>query len=261
MNPMVSIRWIAVILVCLVFLTSCMTAPPVVQPPPLRTGVVRDYPPLVFKTDNGYAGIEAELASLLGAEIGRPVQFVEYGFDEQTDALLGRQTDIIMTGMTVTRERKMRINFADYYLKSGLALAVRLDSAKEFGSLEDILERANTVGVIGTTTAEAYVRRTFPASIRVLLLGKPSDAPYALKNRKIDVYVDDAPSIGWLVSSNASEVKGLFQPLTEFYYAWGIRKDDERLLEQANAVIAKWKKDGTLTKVLKKWLPYSDDFF
>ena len=161
-----------------------------------------------------------------------------------------------MAGMTVTDERQVRINFSDYYLKTGLAMAVRRDKAQDFSSLQNVYANAGAVGVVGGTIAEGYVRRNFPSNIRVLLLGKPSDASFELKNRRIDVYVDDAPSIGWVVSSNAAELQGFFEPLTTDYYGWGINKSNEELRNQANSVLAQWKKDGTLQRILKRWLPY-----
>jgi polar amino acid transport system substrate-binding protein len=225
-------------------------------------GVVRDFPPLVFRMNDGYAGAEADLARLLGRELGRPVRFVERNFDDQVPALLANETDIIMTGMTITDERKVSIDFADYYLKCGLAAAMRADRADEFNSLTGIMNNAATVGVVESTVAEAYVRRTFPATVRVLLLGKPSDAPFELKNRRIDVYVDDLTSITWVVSSNAAEVKGLFEPpLTVAYNGWGVRKGDDEFLNRINAIIAKWKTDGTLSKVLRRWLPYLKSYY
>jgi ABC-type amino acid transport substrate-binding protein len=242
---------------------ACSKPPPVtvVQLPPLRVGVVRDYPPLVFRVNDSFSGAEAEMARLLGRALSRPVQFVQRGFDDQIPALLAGETDIIMTGMVITDARKVRINFSDYYLKSSLAVACRASDAGQFNSMENILGNAGTVGVIGSTVAEAYVRRTFPGTIRVILLGKPSDAPFELKNRRIDVYVDDAPSIAWIASSNASEVRGLFEPMTTAYYGWGVSKDDDVLLGQVNGLLSQWKKDGTLDRVLRRWLPYLKSYY
>ena len=254
-------RWLirAVFAVCVAALCAgCATPPPppVYQPPPLKVGVARDYPPFVFRTSQGYSGAEAEMAVLLGRYLGRPVVFVERNFDDQIPSLLARETDIIMSGMAVTAERKVRIDFADYYVKAGLGVAMRADKAEEFSSFQSIMNNAAAVGVIGSTVAEGFVRRTFPPAIRVLLLGKPSDAPFELKNRRIDVYVDDTPSIAWLVSSNASEVKGASLPGNVTYYGWGIRQDNQELISQANAALARWKQDGTLERVLQRWFPY-----
>ena len=231
----------------------------VIQPLPLRVGVW-DYPPLIYRTSEGYLGAEAEMARLLGRSLGRPIHFVGRRFDDLIPSLLAGEIDIIMAGLTVTDERKVRINFSDYYLKSGLAMAARAGTEREFNSLQTVLANAGTVGVVGGTVAEGYVRRNFPSNIRVLLLGKPSDAPFELKNRRIDVYVDDGPSIAWVVSSNASEVRGLFEPLTNDYYGWGMNKGDYELLNQTNMVLAQWKKDGTLERVLRRWLPYLKSF-
>jgi polar amino acid transport system substrate-binding protein len=251
------LRITGIVIVVAALLAGCATPPPTaVQPPAIRVGVVRDFPPFVLRTGDAYSGAEVDFARLLGAALGRPIKFVERGFDDQVPALLAQETDIIMTGMTITDERKMRISFSDYYLKSGLALAVRADQAAELNSLQNVLNNAQVVGVIGGTTGEAYVRRTFPPSIRVLLLGKPSDAPFELKNRRIDAYVDDAPSVAWLVSSNAAEIRGLFEPLGVAYYGWGISKDNTALLAQVNALLGVWRKDGTLDGILDRWLPY-----
>ena len=94
----------------------------------LRVGVTPDFPPLVFKQGNRVAGIEADLAMMLGEELGRPVKFVEMKWDEQIPALLEGKTDIIMSSMTVTRERQVRIAFSEPFLKSGLVAAVRADN-------------------------------------------------------------------------------------------------------------------------------------
>jgi ABC-type amino acid transport substrate-binding protein len=195
------------------------------------------------------------MARLLGRSLGRPVRFAQRGFDDLIPSLLAGEIDIIMAGMTITAERKVKIDFSDYYLKSGLAMAMRV-SDREFKSLQNVFANAGAVGVVGGTVAESYVRRNFPSRIRVVLLGKPSDAPFELKRRTIDVYVDDAPSIAWVVSSNAAEVQGLFEPLTTDYYGWGINKGNTEFLNQVNAALAQWKKDGTLERVLRRWIPY-----
>ncbi len=256
MHTTLWLKRIVILAFVVTLLHACATPPPPPPPvPPLRVGVVRDYPPLVYRMSDSYSGAEVEMARLLSRETGRPLQFVERGFDDLIPALLAREIDIIMAGMTITAERKVRIDFTDYYLRSGLAVAMRMDKADEFGSLEKIIANAQTVGVVGGTVAEAYVRRTFPASIRIILLGKPSDAPFELKNRRIDVYVDDAPSIAWLISSDASEVRGLFEPLSVAYYGWGVSKDNIELSNQANAALTKWKRDGILDRVLDRWVP------
>jgi ABC-type amino acid transport substrate-binding protein len=53
----------------------------------------------------------------------RRIKFVELSWDQQISALLSGKTDIIMPGMSITQARKVRIDFTDSYLKSGLVAA------------------------------------------------------------------------------------------------------------------------------------------
>jgi ABC-type amino acid transport substrate-binding protein len=132
---------------------------------------------------------------------------------------------------------------------------MRAGDAPKYTSLQSIKESQDTVGVVGGTTGEAFVRANFP-NARVVELTEPSDAPLSLKNRRIDLFVHDAPSIVWLVSENEADLKGFWTLLNEEYLGWGVRRDDKELLSQVNSIISKWRKDGTLKQVLVRWLPY-----
>lgn len=222
----------------------------------LRVGITPDYPPLIFKTKEEVKGVEADLAFRLGKALNRQVQYVELPWDQQIPALIEGKIDIIMSGMTVTDERKARINFADPYLKSGLLTLMRAEDSPYYRSLEDIQASPLTVGVIKGTTGESFVRRNFPNAANVIALQRASDAPNLLRNNRIDLYVDDAPSVIWLASENEGTLKGFWKLLNQEYLGWGVRREDQELLTRANAILRDWKKDGTLREVLNQWLPY-----
>ena len=78
---------------------------------PLRVGITPDFPPVIFKQAGKLAGVEVDFADLLSRELGRQVKFVELKRDDQISALLEGRTDIIMSGMSVTEPREIRIDF------------------------------------------------------------------------------------------------------------------------------------------------------
>lgn len=227
---------------------------------PLRIGVTPDYPPIIFKLKDEIKGAEADFALLLARALGRDARFVELDWDRQISALMEGKIDVIMSGMTITEARKARIEFTAPYLKSSLAVLMHAENASKFDSLKAIQESFSTVGVIKDTTGEAYVRRNFPNVASIISIPKASDVPYLLKNRRIDLFVHDAPSIVWLVSENEGTLKGFWEPLNEEYLGWGVRRDDQELLMKVNSVLASWKKDGTLKAILTRWLPYWKKF-
>jgi polar amino acid transport system substrate-binding protein len=221
----------------------------------LRVGVTPTYPPIVFRQTDQIVGVEADLARLLGARLGRPVRFITVPWDQQIDALLARRTDIIMSGMSVTEARAVRIAFSEPYLEAGLVAAVRTEDARRYGSRQDLLKTSATVGVIERTTGDVFVQQNFPNARRVALV-QASDGALALRNRTVDVFVHDGPSIAWLVSANEADIAGIWQYLNREHLAWGVRRDDPQLLAQVNESLATWRRDGTLADVVTRWLPY-----
>jgi ABC-type amino acid transport substrate-binding protein len=226
-----------------------------VQPPPLRVGITPDYPPMIFKNEGEIVGVEADLARELGKALGRPVQFVEVPWNRQIDSLIEGQTDIIMSGMSITDARLARIRFSKPYMKSGLMAMMRTEDGGKYRTPSSVLQSTGLVGVQKDTTGEAFVRERMPnATVRVLR--KPGSAMYSLNNRKIDVFIHDLPAVVWMVSENEGEVTALRSLLTEEYLAWGMRTQDASLLARIDTVLAGWRKDGTLNRILNYWMPY-----
>jgi ABC-type amino acid transport substrate-binding protein len=223
--------------------------------PVLRVGVTSTYPPVVFRQQGQVVGIEADLAALLATRLGRTVQFVEVEWTGQIDALLAGRTDIVMSGMSITDTRRVRVAFSEPYFEGGLMAAVRTEDRGLYSSPDVLLAAPATVGVIEGTTGAVFAQRSFPNARRVEL-ARASDGALALRRRTIDVFVHDAPSIAWLVSANEADLVAIRHYLNREALAWALRPGDAALLAEVNAALAAWKADGTLTGVLTRWLPY-----
>ena len=225
--------------------------------PPLRVGITLDYPPLAMEQDGQVAGLEGDLARHLGAALGRPVQFVRLKWREQFDALLGNRTDIIMTGLSMTREREMRVAFVEPYMKNAVMGMVRRADAGQFKTAEDVKQFAGTIGIQKGTTAAVFVQEQCPQA-RTIEVADPAYAVYELNRRRLDLFLHDGHALAWQVSEHESDMSGVWIPLTEEYIAWAVRRGDTELAAKATAVLQTWKSDGTLKALLERWLPYAD---
>ncbi|MCL5023931.1 MAG: transporter substrate-binding domain-containing protein [Nitrospirae bacterium] len=231
------------------------------QSAPLRVGITPDSPPMIFRLNDTVSGIEADFARNLGKALNRQVRFVELGRDQRFNSLMEGKVDIIMSGLSITEARKVRIAFTEPYLKSGLMAAVRAADASKYRSLAALTGSIPAVGVIGGTTGEAYVRKHFSGtSRRIIPLNRVSDAPFELKGGRIDVFIHDAPAVVWLVSENEASLKVIPELIDEEDLAWAVRRDDSALLAKVNAALAAWNKDGTRKAILSRWLPYWKNF-
>lgn len=221
----------------------------------LRVGITPENPPLIFKLNDKIAGIDADLALRLGKELNMPVEFVEMKWDQLISALIEGKIDLIMSGMSITNARMVRINFTDPYLKSGMVAAIRAEDASKYSSAASIMSSYPDVGVVTGTAGETFVRNKMKGVPKISLLAKVSDAAYELQSRRIDVFIHDAPSVIWLVSNNEASLKGVWDLLSEDSLGWGVSKDNGLLLTRVNAILKKWKEDGTLDQTLRLWLP------
>lgn len=241
-------------------LTGCQTTGPDAGPKgnALAVGVTPNYPPLIFVQNQNIAGVEADLASELGKALGRPVRLIAVPWEDQIDALIQGRTDLIMSGMSVTAARKVRIAFSDPYLQLGIMALVRSRDANRYAMMENILGGDARIGVEKGSTADAFANRNCRTPNAIYYL-PPADAPFFLTNRRIDVYLHDGPAVIWIASKNEADLEAVRKPLTKDEIAWGLRKDDDELRSSVNRILAQWKKDGTLQRILDKWLPPDHD--
>jgi ABC-type amino acid transport substrate-binding protein len=223
---------------------------------PLRVGITPDYPPLVFRQPDGTNGMEIDLAKELGAELKRPVQLVVLRWDELIPSLVEGQIDIIMSGMSITKARQLRIAFSEPYLHNELRAIFRLKDAAKFKTKDEVLSTSAKIAVIAGTTADVFVGKNCPTAQRVTIATRKDVAPLLIQGSRMDVYIDDTFALAQMISENEAVLAYLQEPLSEDDLAWGIRQNDRELLGAVNRALAKWKSDGTMEKVLDRWIPY-----
>jgi polar amino acid transport system substrate-binding protein len=238
--------------------TGQNTAKPGLIPPDknvLRVGVSTSSPPLIFRQANKIAGLEADLARELAAYLGKSLRFVELKWEDQISALLENRIDIIMSGMSITPLRKVRISFSiPYFEISQMALIRRQDAARYSTGLFTFAT-SSALGAMKDTTGAFFVETQF-SSIKLKQYTNTKAAVKDLINKDIDMFIHDGPMILYLASENESKgLTALFTPLTREYLAWGIRKDNVALLDSANNFLRSFNEAGKLNKVIKFWVP------
>ena len=238
--------------------------PPKPEPPPpsgtllksqLRIGVSPDYVPLAYKDAAlGLVGVEVDFAEQIGKELGKTIVFVETPFPELIQSLLEERIDIIMSGMTITRERAERISFTDPYTRIGQMALVRAKDRSAFPDVQSFSKLTSGVGFVHKTSGELAARTFFPqATIAPQRTIESGIA--ALRRGEIAVFIHDAPTV-WRIAGNPGEkeLAGLYWPLTKESLAWAVRKDDEPLRFVLNRELEEWKASGLLKQILSRWV-------
>jgi polar amino acid transport system substrate-binding protein len=239
-------------------LCGCSTTIVAPDPSILRVGVTPDSPPMIFKAGGMITGVEAGFAELLGRELGRKVVFVEVPWEKQIDSIEQNKIDIVMSGMTMTPARSMRVNFTNPYLYSGQTCLFRRDAYNPSGlALSMARNQRKGIGYVKDTSGELFVLDRFPAFDKKSFSSAQAAAA-ALKKGKISMLVHDAPMLWYLFAQNESELVAFRDVITSEPIAWAVRKNDIKLLDEVNALLVKWNKDGSREQIISSWLPGDD---
>jgi len=230
------------------------------NPNVLRVGVSTNAPPLIYKQGFEVVGLEAELAKEFGDYLGKSIAFVELDWEEQIPALLANKTDIIMSGMTITKMRQVRIEFSEPYFRTGqMALArnkYRKMIPQNYYGIRG-MSIMTRFGVVKGTVGETFVQKNFGQAKKIVPYKTSRQAVDDLLKGRIDVLIHDGPIILMLAAEN--ENKGLAEIpslLSEDYLAWGIRKTDPELLAAANNFVDTMIKENKLDTIINRWIPF-----
>jgi polar amino acid transport system substrate-binding protein len=198
-------------------------------------------------------GIEIDFARKLASALARPPEFVVLPWEQQIPALLQHKIDIIMSGMTITAERRQQIAFSGPYLDITLAALVRTEDYRRYRASGNTIPPFTKVGVQGGTTGEQYIHQTLPG-INIITLVDNTAAASELARYSIDAFVHDSPVVLWMVAEPHTDFSAVRLPSTRQSLGWGMRRDDPALQTAVNAQLALWKNDGFLQQTLEKWL-------
>ncbi|HIG40975.1 MAG: transporter substrate-binding domain-containing protein [bacterium] len=244
------------LLCCILFsLFACLPTFADTQVKPLRVGMFTEFEPLVFLISAEIQGVEVDFARLVSEALGRPLEIETLPFAELIPALTANRIDVVMSGLSVTRERQKRVNYTDPYMEIGQMAIVRLEDAQSLGKLNALTKDGLKIGVQIDTTGEAYVRRSYRTANVLPYIGVESGLQ-ALREGNIQVFVHDSTTSWQLGRSFVNDnLISLNKFLTRESIAWAVRKEDQDLLIAINLVLERLKAEGRVNEVLNRWLP------
>lgn len=237
-------------------LAGCQTTTTTVKPDSsiLRVGVSPRSQPMIYKQNDQIMGVEADFAKKMGKALNREVVFVEVPWEKQIDFLEQNKTDIIMSNMTITGARSFRVNFCTPYLQSGHSALFRRDSYDPSGLIgSTIKNQSGKVGFVQNTTGEFFCRQRFTRAT-LIAYDNADAAVKALSDKKIDMFVHDAPVVWWLSARHESSLIAFREVLNREPLAWAIAKHNMELMDEVNAQLKIWDEDGTSHRIIQNWI-------
>ncbi len=217
----------------------------------LVVGMSINYAPIAFKNADKATGLEADFAQALSEELHRKLRIKVLPWEQLAIALKTDTVDIVMAGVSITQKRSEYTLFSDPYMSISQMAVMRVgDSAPSIESHG----RNKRIGYIYSTTGEAFVKDNFyNAEHKGFTTVKQGIV--AVLDKKIDYFFHDAPSIWYYtVELSLDGIMGWYVPYTEERLAWAFAPKNVALRDKVNTILERWRKDGTLNRMIQKWI-------
>ena len=204
-------------------------------------------------------GFDPDLAELMVKDLGAAkLELVSTAWDGIIPALITNKCDIIMSGMTITDERKQTVDFSDPYMEIGQTILLRKELAGKIKSYKDLnkpeYKVASKLGTTGEIAAKKYIPKAKYNSFET-----EQEAVIDVVNGKSDAFVYDSPyNLVAIAQRGEGKLVFLDKPFTDEPIGWAVAKDDPEFLKAINGFLAKIKKDGTQAKLHDKWFKNTD---
>ena len=252
----------------------------VVNAKSIRIGTEGAYPPWNNLNAAGeLEGAEIDFGNEACKRMGVECEWVTQDWDGMIPALLNGKYDIIIAGMSITEERKAKVNFTNGYMNDGARFWVLQDSGlanlsvagiskvnmnnaggKEKAAVGQLIAAfsGKTVCVQSSTTHANFVEQYMAGGTEIKLYQTVDDHNLDLAAGRCDaVLTDVASALDFMDTDQGSNA--VFTGPTFSGGPWGdgvggaIRKEDTDILEMWNKAIAEMAADGTTANITKEW--------
>jgi polar amino acid transport system substrate-binding protein len=231
----------------------------IVQRGELRVGFEAGYLPFEMADKSGnFVGFDIDMAKAMADAMGVKFVPVNTAWDGIIPALVTKKFDIIMSGMTVTQQRNLKINFADPYIIVGQTILLNKKHEGTVKSYKDLNDPKFVITSKLGTTGEQAIKRLIPKAT-YKSFEVEAEAALEVLNGKADATVYDLPFCAtFMAQQGAGKLIFLDEPFTYEPLAWAIRKGDPDFMNWLNNFLRQMKNDGRYDDIYAKWITSTD---
>jgi polar amino acid transport system substrate-binding protein len=226
------------------------------------------YPPFEMMENGEPTGFDYDMgAAIFEDHMGREMEFLDRSFDGIISGLQNGNYRVIMSAMTITEDRKEKVDFSDPYFTAYQAVSVLENS--DISSKADL--RGKTVAVQkGTTGANAAdeLKTEFDGELTVSRYDSSASAFNAVLNNQAVAVINDNTVSAEYVNENDEALRFVmgdgvaaeqrddppeYPTLSIEEYGIAFRKGDDEFREQVNDVLETLRDNGTYDDIYSSY--------
>ncbi|MCP4001225.1 MAG: transporter substrate-binding domain-containing protein [Gammaproteobacteria bacterium] len=220
----------------------------------LRIGMTGTQPPFNMKNrDDRFIGMDVDLAQLLSNEMGVTMEIVEMPFVKLLPALEDGDIDLVISGVTATVQRNIRVAFVGPYFVTATTILTKEEILESINTPEKLNKGERSIAVLKGSTSEDFVEAALNKPV-ITATDTYAEAIQLLKDDKVDAVVADDPicALSILRNPDAGFVT-LNKPLTIEPIGIAIAPGDPLLINLVQNYMQALTATGALEIIKAKW--------
>jgi polar amino acid transport system substrate-binding protein len=159
----------------------------------LVVGTAASMPPLNMTTKEGeIIGFEVDLARFMAEDMGVNLRLEPMPFPELLPALEAGKVDMILSGMTMTPKRNLKVAFVGPYFISGKSFLTKTQTFLSVKDPSEVNSSATTLAALKDSTSQTFVEQWIPKA-RLVTTKDYDEAIEMLLQGKVQALVADYP--------------------------------------------------------------------
>jgi polar amino acid transport system substrate-binding protein len=217
----------------------------------LKVAVPQDFPPFGSVTsDLKPVGYDIDVANLIGKKLGVKVELVAVTSANRIPYLQTKKVDLVISSLGKNPDREKVIDFSEAYAPffNGVFGTADVKVTK----VEDLA--GMTVGVTRGAVEDLELTKIAPPTATIKRYEDNNGTISAFLSGQVQVIATGNVVAAAIIARNPPK-----KPETKFLIknspcSIGMNKDEPKLMQKVNAIIAESRKDGSLNAISMKWL-------
>jgi len=238
------------LILCLVFCFACFAPSALAADKVLKVATNVAFPPYEYYEDEKVVGIDVDIVQAICDKLGYEMELSDMEFGSIITAVAAGKVEVGFGAITITEERAKSVNFTTSYSTGIQSIIVKEDSP--ITGVEDLEAKGIKIGVQQDTTGDIYATDQFGED-HMARFNKGADAVQALITGKVNcVIIDNSPAETFVAQNKGLKI--LPTAYAEEAYGFELNKNATELYEEFNGALEELLKDGTVQKIIDKYI-------
>lgn len=225
----------------------------------LIVGTMGNMPPLNMTAKDGEIfGLEPDLARMLAEAMDVKIKFVTKPFNELLPALQSGEVDMVLSGMTITPKRNLKVAFVGPYFISGKAFLTKIKTIAYADEAADANNPNTKIVALKDSTSQAFAEKYLDKTT-LYTTGTYDEAVNMVLQDKVQAMIADYPIC--VVSVFRYPDAGLLSVVTQLTYepiGIAIPANDPLLMNWTRNTLNNFEGSGMLDELKLKWFAEGD---